>query len=490
MDKKIREEYGLPLLVLTLAGFAIRLYMAHADPFLHIWDERFHALVARNMMTDPFMPVLRNHPLFPADYRDWSQGHIWVHKQPMFLWQMALSMKVFGVTEYAIRYPSVIMGTLMIPMAFRVAQSVSQNNKIALLTAGLFCFSNFHLELVGGIRSMDHNDLCFEFYALASVWAWMRYENTHKKYWLILIGLFSGMAILTKWLIGLFVFLVWGIKLLLYIRNSYSGKEILRFIAALLICCIVFLPWQFYIIRQFPAEAAFEYEFNARHITEALEGHEGNILFYLARFPQLFGEAIFLLIFPGLYLCFRSKNKNEVLSVPVAGGVLFVFIFLSVIVTTKVISHLYFIAPFVMMYMSYCLLFIMQRIKRMYFMVPLLIVVGILSCKPEKIIMDQGQGNWKRNNAIVNAAAFKRLKQYLPPGYTIIANVPDFVSLMFYNSGVVAYESFSPEQLDRLRAQQCRIAIFRSINGVQAPEHLRRYPYLHIIDIDLKSDRN
>src|SRR6218665_1384794 len=127
---------------------------------------------------------------------------------------MAVSMKAFGVSEFAARHPNVLMGTLMIPMIFQLIRSLTNNSRIALLAAGLFCCSNFHLELVGGIRSMDHNDLCFEFYVLASVWAWIKYRQTQKKYWLILVGIFSGAAVLTKWLIGLFVFLLWGTKIL------------------------------------------------------------------------------------------------------------------------------------------------------------------------------------------------------------------------------------------------------------------------------------
>lgn len=460
--------------------------MAHVDPFLHTWDERFHALVAKNMIHNPWVPILRNNPLFPADITDWSQGSVWLHKQPLFLWQMAVSMKVFGVSEFAARYPSVLMGTLMIPMIYQVVRSITNNSRIALLSSGLFCFSNFHLELVGGIRSMDHNDLCFEFYVLTSIWAWIKYQQTQKKYWIILIGIFSGAAVLTKWLIGLFIFLLWGSQLLLLVKKASVKRDILHFLTALLVCCIVFLPWQLYILYRFPVEAAYEYAFNARHITEALEGHEGDAFFYLFRFPQLFGEGIFLLIFTGIYLHFKSSERNKDLALPVLTGVLFAFVFWSFVVKTKVISHLYFIAPFVLMYMGYSLDFIRGKLKRTYLIIPFLVGVGILSGKPEKIIMDQDTENVSRNNAIYNAAVFKKLKAYLPAHVTIGGNVPDFVSAMFYNEGLTVYESFSKEQLEVLQKDKRAIFIFKSIGGIAPPEHLLRYPYLYIIDVDIK----
>lgn len=58
----------LQLVLLTLLAFGLRCYMATLDPFLHTWDEQFHALVARNMMDNPFVPTLRKGQLLPYDY--------------------------------------------------------------------------------------------------------------------------------------------------------------------------------------------------------------------------------------------------------------------------------------------------------------------------------------------------------------------------------------------------------------------------------------
>lgn len=471
--------------MLTIAGFFVRLYMAHVDPFLHIWDERFHALVARNMTDNPFVPMLRAKPVFPADPTSWTQGHIWLHKQPLFMWQMAISMKVFGVTEYAVRYPSVIMGTLMIPMVYQVVHFISNDKKVSLIAAGLFCCSNFHLELVGGMRSMDHNDLALEFYVLASIWSLVMYEKTGKKYWIILIGLFSGGAILTKWLIGLFVFLLWGAKIILQVKAKDSKSEIVHFLLALLVCCLVFVPWQLYIMHRFPVEAAYEYSFNRRHITEAIEGHSGTIFFYLERFPQLFGEGIFLLIFPGIYLFIKLK-KNKQYAIPILLGVLFVFSFFSFFVKSKVISHMFFVAPFMLMFMAYCISFLIQKIRRNYLVVPFLIGVGVLSCKPEKIMLEQSNNNKERNKDLDNSAVYKKLNSKLPNNVSIVVNVPDCISLMFYNKRLTAYETFSEVQIEELKKQKLPIAVFKNVNDKQVPFYILDYPYLYVLEDKLK----
>ncbi|MBK7221497.1 MAG: hypothetical protein IPH94_09250 [Saprospiraceae bacterium] len=106
------------LILILVLGFFLRLHYAHLDPYLHAWDERYHALVAKNLMDDPLLPLLRAEPLVPYDDKAWCCNHIWVHKQPLFMWQMAASMAIFGVSEFAMRYPSVLMGCLMILALF------------------------------------------------------------------------------------------------------------------------------------------------------------------------------------------------------------------------------------------------------------------------------------------------------------------------------------------------------------------------------------
>lgn len=477
--------YSLLLCCLIILGFAARLYMAHVDPFLHLWDERFHALVARNMIDAPFKPMLRANPVFPPDPFSWTQGSLWLHKQPLFMWQMALSMKLFGTTVYSVRYPSVLMGTLMIPMVYTIVSTVTKDKLIAIIAAGLFCFSNFHLELVGGIRSMDHNDLCLEFYVLASVWAWIKYEEKKKWYWLLLMGICAGGAILTKWLIGLFVYLVWGIKILLQLKKRLGIREVVRFSFSLFVCCLVFLPWQFFILKYYPAEAAFEYEFNRRHITEALEGHDGSIFYYLSRFPQLFGEGIFLLIFPGLYLWYKSKEKETTLSVSLLSATLFVFLFFSVIVKSKVISHLYFVAPFAMMLMAYSIVYVIRKWLRKEFLAIILSGILILNAKPEKIVMDQSTKNQERNANISNAQAYAKQRSLLPEG-AVVTNVPDCPSFMFFNKGTDAYESLSEDQLKILEERKITLFAFDNVSNHPLPGYILRYPYVQLLHDNLR----
>ncbi|HMU69185.1 MAG TPA: hypothetical protein PKC38_04220, partial [Chitinophagales bacterium] len=96
----------------------MRYFIATQDDFLHSWDERYHALVGKNLAKHPFEPTLKDNPILPCNNLDWQSGNVWVHKQPIFLFQIAASIKVFGNSEMAVRFPSIVMGALLSLLIF------------------------------------------------------------------------------------------------------------------------------------------------------------------------------------------------------------------------------------------------------------------------------------------------------------------------------------------------------------------------------------
>ena len=51
-----KNSWGI--FMLLIGAFLLRLWAAQLSPFLHLWDEQFHALVAKNMANDMLKPVL------------------------------------------------------------------------------------------------------------------------------------------------------------------------------------------------------------------------------------------------------------------------------------------------------------------------------------------------------------------------------------------------------------------------------------------------
>jgi len=486
-SKFIKNNYALILLILT--GLTIRIFFAQADPFLHNWDERFHALVARNMMDEPFIPMLKTTTLLSYDdLNAWCCNHIWLHKQPLFMWQMALSMKIFGVSELSMRLPSVLMGTIMILFLFRITLLLTGNKTTALIAATLLCFSHFHLILIAGIKNIDHNDVAFGFYILASFWAYIEYTKSRRWGWVVLIGLFAGCAILNKWLTGLAVFFAWGICLLSGPKEK-NRKELIRFIVALTVCGIVFIPWQIYIFKAFPKEAGYEAAYNLKHLFEAVEGHKGSIFFYLRKLPMYFGSYLWMGIFPGIILAFLNKNINKKILLSLILTILFIFSFFSFVAKTKMDTYCFMIAPICMIFIAISLhsLYIMS--SRKYIFITLYLSAIVLSLNLREINDYFSVNNQKRNRKIYNTLLYKNLKTYIPDHVKIVMGINSLedVEVMFYNKDITANHWWiTKEDLERLAAQQIPIATFKNRGSYIIPDYILNYPYLYIINEELK----
>ncbi len=128
----------LCLVLLCLYGFAISL-----DPFLHAWDERYHALVAKSLAADLRRPLLYTEALLPYSISDWTANHVWLHKPPLFLWQIAASLKIFGAEPWAVRLPSALLTVVTAGLTYDIALRWTHKVNVALLSAALFGMSEF-----------------------------------------------------------------------------------------------------------------------------------------------------------------------------------------------------------------------------------------------------------------------------------------------------------------------------------------------------------
>lgn len=278
------------------------------------------------MMHHPLKPTLYDNEVVSMAYDRWDRAHIWLHKQPLFMWQISLSFLLFGVSEFTVRLPDIVLCSLMTLVIFRTASLLVSRN-VGLISAMLFLSSFYIIELVSGREIADHNDVSFLAYVTFSLWALVEYEFSGKKRWIVLIGLFSGCAILCKWLVGLTVYGCW--MLLKAQKKSFGLRQQKDIVVALGITLLVALPWQLLSFYWYPVEAKHELVYNARHFSEVIEGHAGNRWFHVDAFPELYGTlAPFLLLFGGYFLL--KKTTNRKLAFSLVGIFLFVYLFFSI----------------------------------------------------------------------------------------------------------------------------------------------------------------
>ncbi len=332
-----QKKYTLAILCLVVGGLALRMFASY-DQFLHPWDERYHALVAKNMMGNMLYPVLYEHPILDYDYRVWTDNHIWLHKQPMAMWLISGTYQLFGTGDFVTRIPSILLTTVGIYCTYRIGYRLF-GRRVGYYAAFLFSVNGLILENVSGRTATDHVDSLYLSFVTIAIFLAIESARNGKHWLNLLCGAFVGLAILTKWLPALIVLPLW----LLEMKRQRSGTKqiLLNGLLMVLVMSTVVLPWQMYIHVNFPLEAGWEQGMNFKHLTTTVEGREGGPFFHLEEMRISFGELVYL---PLLWLIIIAIRKRKITYMFLLTWVLVPVVFFS-LVETKMPSYLLFTSP-------------------------------------------------------------------------------------------------------------------------------------------------
>lgn len=439
------QKHNIALGLLFLGGFLLRVYTSF-DPYLHEWDERYHALVAKNLMNNMLVPTLYQNPVLQIDFKDWTANHIWVHKQPLPLWLMAISFKLFGINTFAGRIPSVILSSLAILLVYRIALWL-YNHRVAYLSALFMAINGLIIEITAGRVATDHVDVAFFFFILLGMYFTIKNLNNDSLFNVIMIGVSIGLAILCKWLPALIVLLFY---LILHYNRKSNKQLIYDTTIIVLTTFIISFPWQYYIITSFPKEAWYEYQYNARHLTESL-GHEQRAWWYFIDQIRInYHDLIYLPLIWFGYKTVKRKDRQKSIA-------LMVFLFLPIVffsfAATKMKGYILFTSPILFvvtaMFIHYLITF-KQKLKVNNGVINLLLV--LLMLVPVRYSIERVKPFQKRENSDW-VVLMKQIKQMKLPKNTVLFNVSNPVEIMFY-TGIESYvQKPEMEQIKNLKSK-------------------------------------
>lgn len=423
-DKKVL----IAIILLIVCGFILRIYIS-ADLFLHDWDERFHALVAKNLIKQPIKPTLYASPLMPYDYKNWGSNYIWVHKQPVPLWCMALSLRIAGINEFAVRLPSILLSILGILTTYYIACYL-YGSKVAFIASLLFTINGQIIALVGGRDPTDHIDIFFLFFISLAVALAIKFVKSKKQLFNIFCGISIGLAILTKWLPALIVLPIW--LLLVIDTGKFNLKEtIIHFLILITVILITFLPWQIYIFHQFPLEAKWEASFNFKHFIEGLEGHGRPFFYHFLQLGQRYGELVYLPIIWFMYKMFKKRFNSKRILVLIWLFVPLIFFSFS---KTKMPAYTLFSSPSIFIIIGLFFVYVKRYSKKFsYKIVPHLLMILLIALPVRQSILKTKMfQKYDRNPEWVrDIKELKPLgKQY--NGKLVIFNTERPIETMFY----------------------------------------------------------
>jgi len=439
---KDKENQAFALLLLSVLGFG--LFAIFQYDFLFPWDERFHALVAKNMVDTPLEPKLyRDKVISEFDYGPWYKSHIWLHKQPWFLWQMAGSMSLFGESIYAMRGASLAMLLLFTISIYFATRRL--NASLAFWLTIIAAFQPFLFNLINGKTGMEHNDIAFLAWVAFSFWGLIEHiHNPKKKTGLLMLSIGCGIAVLTKWLAGILVYGAWGLYLIF--KKEKSLKAWLQLPPALLITAVIVLPWQLYIFNNYHNIALYEWEYNSKHLFEVLEGHVGAWHYHLKVWWENFRLIGFLIAIAFVIMLLNSKRKAHTMAL--FGSTLFVMLLFS-IAKTKLPAYTLIALPPSLLAIAAASVKLNFNNKLIKALTVAIVAINLYSFFGE--VKSKPLTGFEKN-AQKQKNFYSPLKNSLPEN-AVLFNTPTFEhpEIMFYTNRIVYENIPSPEQIEAVK---------------------------------------
>lgn len=308
--KFLERKYTIPLAIVAF-GLLFLVPFSGRVP-LFDWDEIIFAESAREMIVSgDYLTVAINYEPF------WE-------KPPLFMWLQVISMKIFGINEFAARFPNAICGIITLLSLFYAGKRI-RNRKLGLLWAASFGtailpFFYFNTGII---------DPWFNLFIFLGFFFFILYivpgatpvseqspadasgsrNPTPHLVSLLLSAAFLGLAVLTK---GPVAILIFGLSFLVYL--VFKRGRIRTTVPHVLLFIFVFLAvggsWFLIAIMKGNFEVVKDFvEYQAGLFSDDFAGHSGFPGFHIV--ILLFG------VFPASAILFagitRKKEEDPVL---------------------------------------------------------------------------------------------------------------------------------------------------------------------------------
>jgi len=311
----------LAIYLVILIAASILFFPFLGEVHLFDWDEINFAEAAREML------ITGNYHTVQIDFRPFLE------KPPFFIWLQAISMNIFGVNEFAARFPNALLGVIQLLVLFHIGKKWHGKNFgilwVIVYASSILPFFYFKSAII---------DPWFNFFTFISIYYFIEYLrlNTQRELSIIFSAFFIGLAVLTK---GPVAFLVFSISILILILFSHKNINI-RFRDILLYFLVLFFVGGSYFIVQIALgnwEIVKQFIIYQIRLFSTQDAGHGGFLFYhfVVLFFGVFPASV--LAIPGLFFGNFKTNKSLIYRVMVI--LLWTVLILFTIVKTKIVHY-------------------------------------------------------------------------------------------------------------------------------------------------------
>ena len=286
--KSIRNADRVAIcLFLIIAAYAAIVWQGSTF-YAAIWDEGTHnfaGIFVHDLIRD-FPGIADKSPSGLKDYAlDYYTDYkfyqsIYVHP-PLYKMFTLPFYFLFGVSIFAVRFPTLLLGIVGIIVAYRFALLLSKRKDVSLLTAFLYAFSQVYLQwsFFGNI------DVALSTFVLLSFYWFVKYEKYGRRKDLYILGVLIGLTSLLK-LSGLMIIpMIVAYRIFTGKWRSVFSREM---ITIYILFAVFYVPWVVFTALQ-PVEyvAHFNYLFGGNVITSEYWAHTLYNLVYFFSLPGI-----------------------------------------------------------------------------------------------------------------------------------------------------------------------------------------------------------
>jgi len=227
------KKYLILLILVSLAALVLHLWKLGSIPPSLNWDEAawgYNAYSILNTGRDEYGKLL---PFILKSFGDF--------KPAFYVYLAVISVKIFGLNEFAVRFPAAVFGSLLIFPLFLIVKELFADFKgkllVAILASFILAFSPWHYHYSHG--AWEGNILLF--FALLGIWFFLKALRQNN--WLFYFSAFSfGVCFYIYQSAKMFIPLIIFGLLILFFREINKSNNKMILIKSLVLLTIMALP--------------------------------------------------------------------------------------------------------------------------------------------------------------------------------------------------------------------------------------------------------
>ncbi|MEM4230355.1 MAG: glycosyltransferase family 39 protein [Candidatus Pacearchaeota archaeon] len=170
-------------------------------------------------------------PLYFKSFGDW--------KLPVYIYVAVVPIKILGLNEFAVRFPSAFFGSLSIIFFYFIVKQISGNRKIATISSLLLAINPWHIQFS---RSGFEVNVAL-FFSLLGIWAFLKSLNGSKILPFMILCIFSFVLSLYSYNVTRLLSPLILLVLIYYYRSNLRKIPAKYTVITLLLFGILLLPF-------------------------------------------------------------------------------------------------------------------------------------------------------------------------------------------------------------------------------------------------------